>query len=148
MSDGLEQLYTPDILHLAATIPLKPLLSDAAYIIRATSPLCGSELTVSLDFDDHSRVLRLGYDVRACAFGQASLSVFANQVIGADHDVVEASENALSAFLKGNNIIGLWPDADKLSPVQKLLARHGAVMLPYRAYNQALAQHRAPHQGL
>ena len=163
MVTTFEQLYTPEILRLAAEIPDCPLVTDAAYRVRVSSPICGSDLILTLDFDGDGRVTRYGHKLMACAFGQASVSLFARSILGAlPHEVTQAGD-ALALMLAGVNDgatagdkalpdrqlrdgstphgplpEGLWTGFEALRPVIAYGPRHGAVMLPFKAYRQAL----------
>ena len=77
----MDKIYNRDVLRLAAQIgATEPLLKpDATTSVR--SPLCGSTIEVSLKVSG-GRVTEFGQSIQACALGQASASIVAENVIG------------------------------------------------------------------
>jgi NifU homolog involved in Fe-S cluster formation len=141
MSTPLEQLYTRDILALAASLPLRPFQADADYTARVTSPVCGSDLSLSMAIDGRQNVIDFGYDIRACAFGQASMSIFARHAIGATVETIQQAGISLRAILKSDcDTSALWSDFEILSPLAEIHMRHGAVLLPFVAFDRIVEQ--------
>ena len=77
----MDKIYNRDVLRLAAQIgATEPLLNpDATTSVR--SPLCGSTIEVSLKVSG-GRITKFGQSIQACALGQASASIVAENVIG------------------------------------------------------------------
>jgi|OM-RGC.v1.024795354 NifU homolog involved in Fe-S cluster formation len=143
MSTPLEQLYTRDILALAASLPLRPFQADADYTARVTSPVCGSDLNLSMAIDGRQNVIDFGYDIRACAFGQASMSIFARHVIGAPVATIQQAGISLREILKAErDANALWADFKVLSPLAEIPMRHGAVLLPFAAFDRIVEQYK------
>ena len=143
MSAPLEQLYTRDILALAARIPMRAFRPDADFTTRVTSPVCGSELSLSVMLDDEGRVRDLGYTIRACAFGQAAMSIVAHYAPQASLEQISEAGMSVENMLKNKSTDSvLWPDFKILVPVAEVPARHRAVLLPFMAFERLGEQYR------
>ena len=69
--NDLIKLYSGRILALAADIPNSKRLEAPAMTVKKRSPLCGSTVTVDVEFEGQT-VSAFGQDVKACALGQAA----------------------------------------------------------------------------
>jgi NifU-like protein involved in Fe-S cluster formation len=129
-----EPLYTVEILRLAASIPHLGLLADPEGEAELRSPTCGSIVSAQVRIDDRGRVKELGQQVQACAFGQASAALMGAHAIGSDAVAIERSLADFAAWLNGSrDVPGDWPGLDVLAPARPRRARHGAMLLPFRA---------------
>ena len=138
MTDALFKLYTRDILRLAGAIARVGRLDDADGEATRTSRLCGSTMTVEIAVED-GRITDYAQRIQACAFGQASAALFAETAPGRNVGEVEAGYAQVEAFLKGGAApSGVWSDFERLEPVRKVKARHGAVLLPFETTLAAL----------
>ena len=141
----MSDIYTNDLLELAADIPHIGRLSDPDGSAHAVSRICGSELTLDLKIED-GRIADLGLEVKACALGQASASVFARAAIGADLEEVRVAREALRLMLKENGPApnGRFSALLALQPAASYRQRHGSIMLAFdaavEAFGKALAQ--------
>ncbi|MBV6633922.1 MAG: iron-sulfur cluster assembly scaffold protein [Alphaproteobacteria bacterium] len=135
----LNQLYSRQILDLAASIDRTDPLTDADASARVTSPVCGSRIEVSLNLTN-GRISDYGQKLQACALGQASAAIMARHVIGSDRVAVEAALDDLDGILAGKADADQmdWPELALLAPVHEFPARHGAVRLPFLATLKAL----------
>src|ERR1043165_6099418 len=79
----IDDLYNSRILELAGGIPRLGRLPDPHASATAHSRLCGSTVTVDLKMDGDV-VTDFAHEVRACALGQASSSIMAQNVVGAN----------------------------------------------------------------
>ena len=133
------KLYTPDL--LAATLELVhyPPLESAALRGESRSPTCGSTLAMDLLLADDSSIERIGLTVRACAVGQASAAVFARHAPGRTEAEIAARAERFSAWLEDEAPIPDWPDMALIAPAQAYPARHGALLLPWKAAIAALS---------
>jgi NifU-like protein involved in Fe-S cluster formation len=134
-----EPLYTTEILRLAASLddPLVLQREDGRAELR--SPACGSRVTLAVQLDDQRRVERLSIEVHACAFGQASAALVQRHSRGRSHDEVSEAMLALSRWLAGEREeAGVWPGVTALAPARARAARHGAILLPFRALLAAM----------
>lgn len=132
--DDLISLYSKRILALAADMPHAARLDAPQASAMKRSPLCGSTVTVDLDYED-GKVTRYGQDVKACALGQASASVLGAAVIGRTHDEIAHGRDQLRAMLKEG---GPVPDApfdglQVLEPARDYKNRHASILLAWDA---------------
>ena len=79
----INDIYNKRIIELAGNIPRLGRLPDPDSSATAHSKLCGSTVTVDLKMDGPV-VTDFAHDVKACALGQASSSIMARHVIGAN----------------------------------------------------------------
>ena len=140
-------LYTRDILRLAAAIPHLGRLAGAEASVETRAPVCGSSIIVDVALDAEGRVVALGQEVKACAFGQASAALMGGHALGRSPAELAEARDALAAWLAGErDDAGDWPGLDMLAPVRRLSARHGAILLPFKAIAEASAM--AAHEGV
>ena len=132
------RLYTPELLALALELAKWPRL-DAPMQGEARSPTCGSTLTLDLELDAAGRVKRFGMTVRACAVGQASAAIFAREAAGRSAEDLAQSLAQLEAWLAGDGPLPDWPGLAPLEPARAYPARHGAMLLPWKAALAALS---------
>ena len=134
-----EPLYTTDILRLAASVrpPRELDCEDGRAELR--SPTCGSSVTLSVQLDGEHRVRFLTQTVRACAFGQASAALLERHAVGRTHAEISEALVDLSRWLSGErDDAGQWPGLSALAPARPRKARHGAILLPFRALLAAI----------
>ena len=132
-------LYTPAILELAAGLaefPPDPALSLTG---SARSPSCGSMLTLQLALDDGQRITRIGVAAQACAIGQAAATIFARAAPDRSLSDISAAEAAIAAWLAGEGALPEWPGLALIAPAAAYPARHGAILLAWRAALSALS---------
>jgi len=134
-----ERLYTPELLALAVELAKWPRLGETALHGDARSATCGSTLAIDLDLDAAGRIERLGLAVRACAVGQASAAVFARHAIGTDSAEIFSALTQLEDWLGGEGEAPAWPGLGPLVPARAYPARHGAMLLPWKAALAALS---------
>lgn len=134
-----QPLYTVEILRLAAAIPHLGPLAGAQGQAEARSPTCGSTVSVEVRLDDDGRVAGLGQQVQACAFGQASAALMGGHALGRSEAEVEQALADFTAWLEhSGDDPGTWPNLDVLAPARPRRARHGAMLLPFRALLAAI----------
>jgi NifU-like protein involved in Fe-S cluster formation len=138
-----ERLYTPELLALAVRLAEYPLTGDFPLVGEARSRSCGSTLAMGLATDADGRIERFGLRVAACAVGQASAAIFAAAAPGRSIDDLAATLAALEAWLADGGPIPDWPGIDALAAAQAYSARHGAMLLPWKAALDALSKHPA-----
>lgn len=133
------KLYTPEL--LAATLELVqfPPLENAALHGESRSPTCGSTLAMDLSLADDGGIERIGLTVRACAVGQASAAVFARHAHGRSAEDILATAERFSAWLEDEAPLPDWPDITLIAAAQAYPARHGAMLLPWKAAIAALS---------
>lgn len=130
-------LYDRDILRLAATVPhLGRLDAPDARIERHARP-CGSRFAADVRLHD-GKIVALGLDVSACAFGQAAAHVMAAHAIGRTPAELAAARDALTAWLAGTrDDPGDWPGMERFARARPHSARHGAIRLPFETVAEA-----------
>jgi NifU-like protein involved in Fe-S cluster formation len=133
------RLYTPELLALAVDLAKWPRLGDAPLHGEARSPTCGSTLAMDLALDEAGRIERLGMAVRACAVGQASAAIFARSAAERNAEDIAQSLARLEAWLAGAGALPDWPGLAPIEPARVYPARHGAMLLPWKAALAALS---------
>lgn len=133
-----EKLYTPELLALA--VALAGYRFDETLPLRgnARSRTCGSTLAIALETDRDERIGRLGMRVAACAVGQAAAAIFAQKAEGHDATEIAATVTQIESWLGDDGPQPEWPGFDLLAPARVYPARHGAILLPWRAAMDAL----------
>ena len=137
----LIKLYSQRILALAADMPLADRLEAPQASVKKRAPICGSTVIVDLDLEN-GKISRFGQDVKACALGQASAAVMAQNIIGRSRAEVETARDQLRAMLKEE---GPLPEApfegyEVLEPAREYRNRHASIMLALEATAQAMAE--------
>lgn len=134
------KLYTPEVLALATALAAHPFDPAMPLTGQARSQSCGSTLAISLRLDASGRIAALGLRPQACAVGQASAAIFAAAAPGKTRAELAATEAALAAWLGGAGTMPDWPGLATLAAAREYPARHGAILLPWRAALDALPQ--------
>lgn len=134
-----DDLYSSDVLRLAADIPRLGKLEAADARVRKVSRLCGSELELDMRCD-HGRITDLALRVKACALGQASAAVLARNALGATADEIRAGRDGLKAMLKeaAPPPRGRFCELAALQGARDYPARHQSVMLAFDAALDAI----------
>ena len=134
-----EPLYTTEILRLAASLgePRELQREDGRAELR--SPTCGSRVMLAVQLDEQGCVQALSQTVHACAFGQASAALMERGAIGRGHKDASEALLAVSAWLAGqSDDPSACPGFEALAPARPRTARHGAILLPFRALLAAI----------
>ena len=136
-------LYTTEILRLAATLREPCALEREDGKAELRSPTCGSRISVSVQLDEDRRVRVISQQVHACAFGQASAALVQQHAIGRAHEEVAEALVTISRWLaEEQEEAGAWPGIAALHPARERKARHGAILLPFRALLAAIESAR------
>lgn len=137
----IDDVYNAKILEFAGNIPRIGSLEDADATARAHSKLCGSTVKVWLKMDGDV-VSDFAHDVKACALGQASSSIMANNIIGASAAELRLVRQQMIAMLRENGPPpdGRFSDLLFLEPVRDYKARHASTLLTFDAVVDALDQ--------
>ena len=141
----LSDIYNSRILELAANLPRIGRLDAPDASATAHSKLCGSTVTVDVALGPDGRVVDFAHDVKACALGQASSSIMARHVLGADAGELRALRDTMRAMLKQNGAPpeGRWADCAVLEPVRDYKARHASTLLTFDAVVEAVDRARS-----
>ena len=133
------RLYTPELLALAVELAKWPTLQAPDHHAVARSPTCGSTLAMDHSLERGGHIERLGMRVRACAVGQAAAAIFARHAPGRDLASLDHDLKSLEAWLAHEAPAPDWPDLALIEPARGYPARHGAMLLPWRAAVAALS---------
>jgi NifU-like protein involved in Fe-S cluster formation len=139
MAQGMNApLYTTEILRLAASLPEPRQLERVDGKASERSPTCGSTVATEVKMKD-GRVEAISQRVTACAFGQASATLVAQQAPSRDRAEVKAALDQLERWLSGKSSEPpAWPGYEALSPALPKTGRHGAIILPLRSLLAAM----------
>jgi NifU-like protein involved in Fe-S cluster formation len=145
----LNEVYNRRILELAGNIPRLGRLADADATATAHSRLCGSTVTVDLKMEG-DRVTDFAHEVKACALGQASSSIMARHVIGANAEELRELRETVRRMLKENGAppTGKWDAIAVLEPVRDYKARHASTLLTFDAVVDAIGQIEARRRAM
>lgn len=137
---GQTTLYMPEILALAVELAGYPLAPDLPFMGEARSRTCGSVLKLGLEFGPDGRVTRIGLQATACAIGQAAAALFAKGATGHDGAGLARHGQALEHWLAGTGPRPDWPGIGMLDHARHYPARHGAILLSWKAAQAALGK--------
>jgi len=137
----LDDIYNKQILQFAGMIPRLGRLEAPDASATAHSRLCGSTVTVDLKMDGDV-VTDFSHEVKACALGQASSSIMARHVVGANAGELREVRDAMLRMLKENGPPpeGRFGELQFLEPVRDYKARHASTMLTFDAVVDAIGQ--------
>lgn len=137
----MDDIYNNRILDFAGNIPRIGVLENADAEAVAHSKLCGSKVRIWLKMDGDV-VTDFAHDVKACALGQASSSIMARHVVGAQAGEIRQARDEMLAMLKadGEGPSGRFEDMRFLRPVKDYRARHASTMLTFDAVVDAIGQ--------
>lgn len=130
-------LYTPVVLALAVELAAYPFDSELVWQGEARSLACGSTIALGFELDDEKKIARIGLRIHACAIGQAAAALFAADAAGKSLANIESEFATISAWLNGGPLPGL-PRFGTISAASAYPARHGAILLPWKAAVAAL----------
>ncbi len=135
----LMKLYSTRILALAADIPHTGRLDAPDASLRKRAPLCGSTVTVDICVED-GKISQYAQDVKACALGQASASIFGEKVIGLTLEQIQTGRDALLNMLKNNGPVPSAPfeALEVLQPAADYKNRHASILLAWDATVEAM----------
>lgn len=142
----LNDIYTRQILTLAADIPRLGRLAAPDATATAHSRLCGSTITVDVAMSGDT-ITDFAHEVRACALGQASASVMGGLAVGSTAEELRAVRETMRRMLKegGPPPTGRWAALAALAPVRDYPARHASTLLTFDAVVDAVGRIEA-HQ--
>lgn len=135
----MEELYHPRVLELAADIPHVGRLDAPDGAATKVSRVCGSVVSVELKLKD-GVVSEIAVHPKACALGQASTAVLAQNAIGATPAEIRQARDGLRAMLKDHAAppTGRFWELRHLEAVRDFPPRHASTMLAFDAAVEAL----------
>ena len=134
-----DRLYTPALLAAAVELADHPPLENAQLHGEARSTTCGSTIAITLNCASTGAIQDVGMRVHACAVGQAAAAVFARHARLRSFGEVSRVHYAIVAWVAGQEDAPDWPDLGLLAPATAFPARHGAILLPWKAAMAALS---------
>ena len=137
----IDEVYNAKILGFAGNIGRLGRLPEPDATAKAHSKLCGSTVVVDLKMRDDV-VTDFAHDVKACALGQASSAIMAQNVVGATAEELRDVRETMLKMLKENGAPpdGRFADLRYLEPVRDYKARHASTMLTFDAVVDAISQ--------
>lgn len=137
----IDDVYNAKILGFAGNIGRIGRLENPDASATAHSKLCGSTVTVDIRMQDDI-IVDFAHEVKACALGQASSSVMAQNIVGSSAAELRALRETMLAMLTKNGAPpdGRFEDLKYLEPVRDYKARHASTMLTFDAVVDAIAQ--------
>ncbi len=125
-------LYTPEVLALATSLARFPLEDGLTQRGTARSATCGSTIELGLICAADGTIAQLGLRAHACAIGQAAAALFAEHAVGMNAAEIAAVAAQIEAWLIGSAMPD-WPGFAAIAAAREYPARHGAVLLAWRA---------------
>lgn len=138
----LAALYEGRLRELAAAALVDKRLEEPQIQVTVRSRICGSTLTLDLDFDG-DRIERLGFRARACSLGTAATAVLARLGPGQTIAQVAAAGDALRALLTGEDEVVFppgWELLEIFAAAVPFPGRQDSVLLPFDAVAKAAEQ--------
>jgi NifU-like protein involved in Fe-S cluster formation len=134
-----DDIYSQQLLELAAAMPRTERLISPQVTAKAHSKLCGSRVEIDLVMEGDV-VTDYGQTVRACLLGQTAASIMGREIVGSRADELRQVGAAMRKMLKegGPPPTGKWADLALLAPVRDYKARHASTMLTFDAVVDAL----------
>lgn len=138
---ALSELYSDRILELAGNAPQPGRLAAPDASARKVSRVCGSVIEVDIIVTD-GIISAYGHDISACALGQTSAAIVAEQIVGTPAKEFRALRDAMHAMLKSGGPApeGKWSDLRYLEPVREFPVRHTSTLLVFDAVVEALGK--------
>ncbi len=135
-----DDLYNQQILHFAQNIPHHQRLNTPQASARKSSRLCGSRVTVDIALDRTGAIRAFGQEVKACALGNASAAILAQNILGRTAVELRETRRQLDQMLKNNAPPpnGIYADLAVLKPAIPYKTRHTAILLAWDAVIEAL----------
>ena len=131
-------LYNPHVLGMATSLAAYPLSVDLPLRGAARAATCGSVIEIGLACDSSGQIIYTGLRAQACAIGQAAAAIFAAAAPGNDQASLTVALAEIEQWLAGG-AAPAWPEIAALAPARDYPARHGAILLAWRAALVALA---------
>ena len=128
----MTELYNTDILRWTTRIPHQERLVAADVTVTKTSRICGSRINADAQVT-LGRIAAFGWEVKACALGQATAAIVGQHAIGLDAEELADIAARFRRMVKTGHadFPQKWEALALLAPVQDHPGRHGSVMLPF-----------------
>ena len=142
------ELYSRDILRLAASLIHGDRLADADGTAEVRSPICGSRMEADVAIAPDGRLAAFAVRANACALGQASAAVLRANADGKSLADIEDIRTRVAQALVGDGAMpDDWEQLAALASARDFPARHAAILLPYDALLAAIQNARSSVNG-
>ncbi len=133
------KLYSDKILKLATEIPNIGKLKNAEKEISLRSPICGSKITIYINMSS-GQISEYKQEIKACALGQASASIFGLNAIGQDYQSISNLYFSVKKMLEQNqcDLPKPFKKYELLRPAYEFKNRHASILLVLDAARNAL----------
>ena len=131
-------LYNAKVLGLATSLADYPLSADLPLRGSARATTCGSTIELGLAVDPGGRITGVGVRAPACAIGQSAAAIFALAAPGKSFREIGTAVSSIENWLAGDTLPD-WPGIAVIAAARDFPARHGAILLAWRAALVALA---------
>ena len=141
MTDNADDLYRDIILEHARHPRNAESVANPHKRARASNPLCGDELEVTLALDGET-IAAIGVQVRGCAIAQASTSLMSEVVLGKTLHESDALGRAFKEMMEGTRM-ELPAALDSLKPLEAVRqhsSRITCTLLAWQALGKAARQ--------
>ena len=135
-----DQLYSKQLLRLAALAAGAGRLAPCDVSGSASNPICGDRISVTLNLEE-GRVTQLAHETQACVVTQASASILGAHLRGEDRQAIEILHQQVSTMLQSGEVPPApFSDYSALLGVATHSNRHKCVLLPLEAVLEALSE--------
>ena len=131
-------LYNAEVLGLATSLADYPLSADLPLRGSARASTCGSTIELGLAVDPAGRITGVGMRAQACAIGQSAAAIFALAAPDKSFREIGTAVSSIENWLAGDTLPD-WPGIAVIAAARDYPARHGAILLAWRAALVALA---------
>ena len=136
----ISALYNDALISRAREAVGKGRLARASASVTLDNPLCGDRVTMDVRVEQET-IVAIAHDVRGCLLCEAAASTVAQLFPGMNASETRAGIDAVSRLLlDGTAPPAEWSALEVFSPVHATRSRRNCVMLPFKAFEQALAQ--------
>ena len=133
-------VYQQAIKELAEAAHGSGLLEHPDGASRLDNPLCGDRISLTVQLDG-GVITAVRHETRACLLCRAAASLIGLTAPGKNRKEIAEETVALEALLASSHALpAAWKELEVFAPVSGYPSRHGCVLLPFQALNEALAQ--------
>ena len=120
------------------------IISQPTHKADGVNPLCGDRITLDVAVEG-GKIIAIGHDTRGCLLCRAAASWLGQAAPGATRAQMAAAHAELLALLKQDALdtSAVRESLLPFSPVREHKSRHGCVLLPFQALEQALTDPQA-----
>ena len=133
-------IYQQAIKQLAEAAHGSGKLDDPDGAARLDNPLCGDRISLTVKLAG-GVVASVRHETRACLLCRAAASLVGLTAPGKSREEIGQETAALEALLSAAQMPPAdWQELEVFAPVHEYPSRHGCVLLPFKALNEALAK--------